>query len=139
MIARGGAEGLTHLTDLELRDHVRQEGRQLAALTPAESTAFECRLALRIGQRQLGKILTTLSTGIDVLGTLGRFVELRRSGFLRYRDQDVGDVVLIVRRRHLRLFLEVLVDFAGRDADALQDVALAEQAERQTSFRMSSR
>ncbi len=43
----------------------------------------------------------------------------------------MGDVVLVVLVGRLGLLVEELVDLPGRHADALQDIALAENAEHQ--------
>src|SRR6185312_14416438 len=46
-------------TGLEFRNHVGEEGRQLAALAPTQGTAFQCGLTLGVGQRELGKVLAS--------------------------------------------------------------------------------
>jgi hypothetical protein len=129
VIAGGGAQGLAHLAGFSFAImSVRKVGSSPPLRQPSAPPSRAVWL-FEIGERQLGEILAALRAGVHVLGALGSRVELRRSGFLGYRDEDVGDVVLVVRRRGFRLFLEVLIDLAGRNAYALQDVALAEQAE----------
>ena len=93
------AQRLAHLARLELRDDVGEEGRQLAALAPAERAAFERGLAVGVGDGELGEILAALGALVRPPGALGGRVQLRRAGLLADGDQDVRDVVFVLRRR----------------------------------------
>src|SRR5262249_1005079 len=119
------------LAGFELDDDIRQEGRQLAALTPTERSAVEGGLRVRVGNGQLGKILATLGSLSDVRCLLGRLLDLLGSRGLTDRDQDVRYVVLIVFRRRVGLLGQKLVHLARRDADPLQYIALSQQTQRE--------
>ena len=109
-----------------------EERRQLRALAPAERAAFERRLAVGVGDRELGEILAVLGCARRRRSAfLPRFFELLRRGGLRHGDQDVRDVVFADCSGAFFCLLQVLVDLARRDGDALDHVALAQQRERE--------
>ncbi len=129
VIAGRCAQRLTHLSWLELHDEIGQEGRQLTALAPSQGATLERGLAVGIGHRQLREVFTALGALVDVLSLLPGLVGLLRRGGFAYGDEDVGDVVLVMLVGRLGLLVQVLVDFARGDADALEHVALTKNAE----------
>src|SRR6185437_4627927 len=95
---------------------------------PAERAALQGILAVGICHRELAEILALAGAMVDVVGALLSLGDLLRRRVGRYRDQDVRDVVFLVGGL-LGLLREELIDFAGSDRDALQDIALAQQPE----------
>ena len=127
----GARIGRADFAGLQIQHGIRQHGRQLGALAPAQFTAVQGRLAVGIGDRELREVLAGLGALIDLIRLLLRRFQLRRRGLLRHGDQDVRDVVLGVGGRVVRLAIQVLVDFARGDGDACHHVALLQQAQRE--------
>src|SRR6185437_11003149 len=74
--AAGGSQRLADFARLELDNDVRQEGRQLGALAPPERPAIQRRLAVGVGDGELGEILTALGSLVDLIGALRGLLEL---------------------------------------------------------------
>ena len=75
---------------------------------------------------------------VDLVRELAGLRELRRFRVLRHRDQDMRDVVFVGGRGGLLLVLEVLIEFARRDDDALDDVALPQDLTRNLALELAA-
>ena len=124
VITGGCAQGLTGLACLELHHEVRQHRGDLRAAPPTERTALEGRLAVGVGDGELGEILTGACPATDILGASRGFLELLRRGVLRHRDEDVREVVLVGFGGTVLVLRDELFDLTRGDVDALQYIAL---------------
>ena len=65
--AAGRAHRLAHLAGLHVGDEIENELRQLGAFAPAQLTAVEGRLAVRIGDGELAEILALVGARRQIL------------------------------------------------------------------------
>ncbi len=125
------ANRLRDLADLEAGHDVREQRRQFVALAPAQAAAFQRVLPGGIRHRQFREGLAGLRTAVDVVDPLLGRVDLcaRRGG--RDGDQDVRQPELLVRGRASLLAREEFLEFAWRDVDPADHVALAQLLDRE--------
>ena len=118
--AGGGAQRLADLARLQLRDRVGEERRQLAALAPAERAAFERGLAVGVGNGELGEVFAALGALVDVLGLAWRLPRAAPGvAACGTAIRMCETLYSSAPRTRSSLLLEVLVDLARRDVDAL--------------------
>jgi len=126
--AARGAHRFADVPGLHLGHQIQDELRQLGALAPAELTAVERGLSVRIGDGQLAEVLALGGAVRQITGLARDFGELLRGGGLRQGQQDVRDVEFIVGGGAL-LAREILFQLVRAHVDVGDHVALAQRAQ----------